>query len=65
MSINVTRLHAMQLTYKIDGYDRCEQRKLLLMPIHERKLYHPDNFNKTYSEIQATGMMVVGAWVQL
>jgi len=46
MSINETRLHAMQLTYTIDGYDRCRQRKLPLMPSHERKLYHPDNFNK-------------------
>jgi len=46
MSMNATRLHVMQLTYTIDGYDRCGQQKIPSMPSHEWKLYHPDNFNK-------------------
>jgi len=33
-----------QLTYTIDGYDRCRQLKLPSMPSHERKFYHPDEF---------------------
>ena len=36
----------MQLTYTIDGYDWCRQRKLPSIPSHERKLYHPDKFQQ-------------------
>jgi len=65
MSINATRLHATQLTYTIDSYDRCRQPKLPSMPSHEPKLYHPDNFNNDLCrDIRATGMMVIGAWVR-
>ena len=65
MSINATRLHAMKLTYTIDSYDRCRQRKLPSMPSHEQKLHHPDNSdNDLRRDIQATGMMVVGGWVR-
>ena len=39
-------MNKTQLTYMVDGYDRCQQQKLPSMPTHERKLYHPDNFNK-------------------
>jgi hypothetical protein len=47
----------MQLTYTIDGYDRCWLRKLPSMPNHERKLYHPDDSdNDPRRDIRATGM---------
>ena len=40
ISMNKTRL-----TYIIDGYDRCRQRKLPSMPSYEWKLY-PDDSDK-------------------
>jgi len=47
----------MQLTYTIDGYDRCRLRTLPSMPNHERKLYHPDDAdNDRRRDIRATGM---------
>jgi len=65
MSIDATWLHAMQLTYTFDSYDRCRQWKLPSMPSHEGKLYDPDNSdNDLRRDIRATGMMVVGAWVR-
>jgi len=46
MSINAMWLLAMQLTYTIDGYDRCRQQKLTSRPNHEQKLYRHDDSNK-------------------
>jgi hypothetical protein len=47
----------MQLTYKIDGYDRCRQRKIPSMPNHEREHYHPDDAdNDPRRDTRATGM---------
>jgi hypothetical protein len=57
MSTNGTRLHTMQLTYMIDGYDRCRQQKLPSMPSHERKLYDMTNSdNDLRRDIRATGI---------
>jgi len=64
MSTNATRLHAMQLTYTIDGYNWCRQRKLPSIPSHKQMLYHLMIPMMTYTEIQAAGMMVVGVWVR-
>jgi len=47
-----------------DGYERCQQRMLPVMPSHERKLYHCDDSDKTYAEIRATGMIVNGTWAK-
>jgi len=47
----------MRLTYTIEGYDRCRQRKLPSMPSHERMLNHPDDSdNDLHRDIRATGM---------
>jgi len=47
-----------------DGYDRCRQRKLPLMPSLEQKLYLDDSDKDLRRDIRAMGMMVVGAWVR-
>jgi hypothetical protein len=48
----------------IDGYDRCRQRKLPSMPVTSGSSTTLTISTKTYAEIQATGVMVVGAWVR-
>jgi hypothetical protein len=45
--------------------DPCQQRKLHLMPGHQQMLCNPNNLTKTYTDIQAERVMVVGAWVYL
>jgi len=66
MSINATRLHAMQLTYTIDGYDRCRQPNLASMPSHERKLSTTLRIpTMTYAEIYELRVwMVIGERVR-
>ena len=55
----------MQVTYTIDGYDRCRQRKLPSMPHHKRKLYQSDIYDNDQSlEFHAAAMMDVGVWVR-